>query len=196
MSITQSEKNNVEINASEEQLELLDVSVSNNTLTIDGDKKLGNISRKIYIDVEMKDLESIKMKKGDNENIKISNNEVAINFQKEMNGDSLMIYGQGKMEINGGLHYKYIKLFHEGIINCDLEGSTDFLDLYTQGIANIKAKDLLANDGNIYSEGISKIDVNMLNDAKIKAEGIHLVKYNDNPNIKFKREGIVLKQVD
>ena len=41
----------------------------------------------------------------------------------------------------------------------------------------IIVEDLLVEDGNVHSEGISRINVNMLNDANVSAEGIHLIKY-------------------
>jgi biopolymer transport protein ExbD len=196
LTVSQGEKDYMEIDATEEQLELLTINNSKNKLFIDGDKELENFSRTINIDIEVKDLNSIKIKKGDNDGIKPSDNKVTIRFLNEMVGDSLVIYAQGKNEIVGLLNYEYIKLHHEGILNSELEGSAKYLDLHVEGIAKIDAYNLIAEDGNVHSEGISRINVNLQNDANVKAEGIHLIKYNDNPNIKFKREGIVLRQRD
>lgn len=196
VSVTQGDKDLLSVDATEEQLDLLTIINEKNKLTIIGDKELEMIAKDIYIDIEIRELKSIKIKKGNNNGVKASDNKVYFDFTNKISGDSLEIYGEGKSEFAGILNYDFIKLHHQGILNCEFEGSAKYLDLHVEGIAKIDAKDLLVEDGNVHSEGISRINVNMLNDANVSAEGIHLIKYNDNPNIKFKREGIVLRQVD
>ena len=196
LSITQSDHDFIDIDATDEQLELLTITNEKNKLTITGEKELDMIPKSIFIDIEIKDLKSLTIKKGNNHGFKANDNEVYVEFINELSGDSLELYGEGKNEFAGALNYDFIKIHHEGIVNCKLKGSADYLDLHVEGIAKIDADDLIVKDGNVHSEGISKINVNMLNDANVSAEGIHLIRYNDNPNIKLKREGIVLKHVD
>ena len=184
ISVTQSNQDKLEINASKDLLDLITITNQGNCLIIKGEMSLSKYKKQIDINIKVKNLNSIDLKKGmKTENLVSHNNPTSIKFENVLSGDSLKINGEGKVLLTGNLHYNYVQIKNSGILKCDLAGHAKSLYLNIDGMGTFKANDLEVINGLFDVNGITKIKINQVKYAKINANGIHYINTSVNFDI-------------
>lgn len=67
--------------------------------------------------------------------------------------------------------------------NMTLKGAAEVINLSNEGIGNIEASELIAQDMTLTSSGIGKVAVHCTRDLSITVNGIGAVSYTGNPNV-------------
>lgn len=128
------------------------------------------------------------------------------NVRVDQSGDTLIIdseseFGDGdisvvittarpfkRIEINGAakLDYSYLKaeelfLRISGASHCYFSGQVTNLKIENNGMGHINAKDLIAENVDLASDGMSNIQVYAVNNLKLAISGMARIKYYGNP---------------
>lgn len=97
--------------------------------------------------------------------------------------DKLEINGQGVGNIELNLDANEIITLLNFVGNMKLTGSTEQLYLSNEGIGNIDAAELIAQNVEIISQGIGAVSVHCENELSLEVSGIGSVSYTGNPEV-------------
>lgn len=152
----------------------LDISAENGTLRIDNtsENSLKNKYKEIEFYIGIKTLEQVTVQGG---------------FEIEGNGtfetDNLTFDIEGAL--NGNLDVKCKAIYCEikGAIDMTLTGTTDNLDINTEGASDINSKNLKANNVNVEVYGVGNLKVYAKNKLNIESYGVLNLVYYGNPTV-------------
>lgn len=97
--------------------------------------------------------------------------------------DKFEINGKGVGNIEMNLEANEIITILNFVGNMKLTGSTDQLYLSNEGIGNIDAEKLIAQNVDIISQGIGAVSVHCENELSLEVSGIGSVSYTGNPEV-------------
>jgi len=97
--------------------------------------------------------------------------------------DELMLRGNGVGNISLQFEAKVIDADFNMMGNMTLEGSVGGIKLLNEGIGNIEASGLQAQNMTLTSSGIGRVSVHCTGDLSITVNGIGAVSYTGNPNV-------------
>ena len=97
--------------------------------------------------------------------------------------DELMLRGNGVGNISLQFEAKEIDADFNMMGNMTLEGSAEGINLLNEGIGNIEASGLRAQNMTLTSSGIGRVSVHCTGDLTITVNGIGAVSYTGNPNV-------------
>ena len=166
------------------------------SIEVEGDEAM---IKKLLIDQDG-DLLSLKMEEDvvdgffDDKNLRIT---ISIKDLKELNYE-----GVGNVKTNGLFKVADLKLLGNGVGNLELELDAQEIDadfdmvgniklqgkanraiFINNGIGNLDASQLIAQDMDVNRSGIGKVEVNCVGDLSLIVDGIGKVSYTGNPNI-------------
>lgn len=167
----------------------------NESLTIDGSPEL---AEKLKVtqegDLLILEMEEMNSSFFDKKELKVN---LAISNLEEFQFD-----GVGNIQTTGTFIVDRVKILGEGVGNIEMDFQTEDLDaelnlvgkmtlkgkaskvaIKNEGIGNIDASQLIAQDMEVTSSGIGKMDVHCEGDLSMIVEGIGKVTYSGNPNV-------------
>lgn len=167
----------------------------NESLTIDGSPEL---AEKLKVtqegDLLILEMEEFNSSFFDKQDLKVN---LAISNLEEFQFD-----GVGNIQTTGTFLVDQVKIQGEGVGNIEMEFQTENLDadlnmvgkmtlrgkstkvtLQNEGIGNIDASQLIAQEMEVKSSGIGKMDVHCEGNLSMVVEGIGKVTYSGNPNV-------------
>lgn len=167
----------------------------NESLTIDGSPEL---AEKLKVtqqgDLLILEMEEFNSSFFDKKELKVN---LAISNLEEFQFD-----GVGNVQTTGTFIVDKVKIIGEGVGNLEMDFQTEDLNaelnlvgkmtlrgkstkvtIKNEGIGNIDASQLIAQDMDLTSSGIGKMDVHCEGDLSMVVEGIGKVTYSGNPNV-------------
>lgn len=167
----------------------------NESLTIDGSPELAeklNVTQQG--DLLILEMEEFNTSFFDKKDLKVN---LAISNLEEFQFD-----GVGNIQTTGTFIVDKVKILGEGVGNLEMDFQTTELDaelnlvgkltlrgkstkvsIRNEGIGNIDASQLIAQDMDVRSSGIGKMDVHCEGNLSMVVEGIGKVTYSGNPNV-------------
>lgn len=97
--------------------------------------------------------------------------------------DKVSVKGSGVGNLELEFQAKMLDVNLDMVGKMELKGSADQVFLKNEGIGNLDASQLIAQDMELHSSGIGKVDVNCVGDLSLQVDGIGKVKYSGNPNV-------------
>lgn len=97
--------------------------------------------------------------------------------------DDLVIKGDGVGNLNLELQATTIKAVFSMLGNINLRGSVNSIGLRNDGLGNVDASELVAQNMNLVSSGIGRVAVHCEGELSIIVDGIGAVSYTGNPTV-------------
>lgn len=97
--------------------------------------------------------------------------------------DKVSVIGSGVGNLELEFQAKMLDVNLDMVGKMELTGSADKVFLKNEGIGNLDASQLIAQDMELHSSGIGKVDVNCVGNLSLQVDGIGKVKYSGNPNV-------------
>ncbi|SEF65467.1 head GIN domain-containing protein [Algoriphagus boritolerans] len=97
--------------------------------------------------------------------------------------DEVNIKGDGVGNLNLELQANTINAVFSMLGNIHLKGSVDAIRLTNDGMGNVDASDLIAQNMTLKTSGIGRVAVHCEGDLSITVDGIGAVSYTGNPNV-------------
>lgn len=97
--------------------------------------------------------------------------------------DDVTIMGDGVGNLNLEIKAKTIKAVFSMLGNINLKGSVDAIGLSNDGLGNVDASELIAQNMTLKTSGIGRVAVHCEGDLSITVDGIGAVSYTGNPNV-------------
>jgi hypothetical protein len=189
LEIVQGEKESLTVESDIDEMQWIESSVENRTLTLSNDS---NHNQKIRITLfsmnwgpevkyklTVKDLSQLETK---------GTGEVTIN-NLNTKDFTIVMKGVGNTEIHN-ISSQSIDASIEGTGNTEISGKTDRLSIDLKGVGDFEGKDLLVKDAIIMSEGTGNVTVNASDSLDITLNGICNVEYYGNPKLKTNINGL------
>lgn len=106
-----------------------------------------------------------------------------IKTETALNVEDLSIKGDGVGNLNLELEATSVKAVFSMLGNINLSGKVNSIGLSNDGLGNVDASDLIAQNMNLRSSGIGRVAVYCEGDLSIVVDGIGTVSYAGNPNV-------------
>ena len=97
--------------------------------------------------------------------------------------NDLSIKGDGVGNLTIELEANTVKADFSMLGNINLRGTVNAIGLSNDGLGNVDASDLIAQNMNLRSSGIGRVAVHCEGDLSIVVDGIGTVRYTGNPNV-------------
>ena len=175
--ITYTQSNNVSVRAEgdKELIDKLRISEKNDVLKIEYTEKMNTKNKQklsIYISsptISEIDTEGVGnwVMKG-----KVKTNNLAIEFDGVGNFEALELQSNN------------IKVDYEGVGNLTLGGTTDFVEIKSEGVGSINSQDLLAKKAVIRSSGVGSVKCYASESVDLINSGVGSITYYGNPTTK------------
>ncbi|GAA0881338.1 head GIN domain-containing protein [Algoriphagus jejuensis] len=172
--LSQGDKPSLKIDGDEEQIKKLKVIQNGETLELKFDEIKNNFFGESRPDVYLT-LSELEMMEFDG----VGN----LKFDRPFKVDDLRLKGNGVGNISLQFEAKKIDADFNMMGNLTLGGSAEEITISNEGIGNIEASGLQAQDMTLNSSGIGRVSVNCTGDLSITVNGIGAVSYTGNPNV-------------
>ncbi|MFA5655580.1 MAG: head GIN domain-containing protein [Dysgonamonadaceae bacterium] len=179
---TQSNKVSVRAEGDKERVDNLDVTVKKDVLKIDHKGKLNSKNKKkltIYISspsINEIDVDGVGNWSMEGE---VKTDNLKINFDGVGNFEAL------ELESNN------IKANYEGVGNLKLGGTTNFVEITSEGVGSVNTQNLIAKNAVIISSGVGSVKCYASESIDLNNTGVGSVTYYGNPTVKnMKNSGI------
>lgn len=177
---TQGDRVSVKALGEQEMLNTLRISVKNDVLTIENDQEFNNqLHEPFTIYLSSPSIESIETRGCGNWNI-----------PGKVKSDNLLIKSGGIGGIKASsLESKKISVQYAGIGNLKLCGTTDVVEINSDGIGNIDCRNLISQTTMVKSTEIGKVECFASKSIGLFIDGIGEIIYHGNPTIKNLQNG-------
>lgn len=181
---TQSPTTSVTAEGSAELIDLLQISVKNNTLVIDSKNKVWR-NRRGNTRLEIR-ISSPNIREFENDGV----GNVTFNGKIQTPEFKITSNGVGNFKASN-VDCSRILIESDGVGNITLGGKTDYLKIDSDGVGNISTEDLDAKTAIVSSDGVGNVRVYSTESIDIEADGIGNVTYYGNPaNKHISKDGI------
>ena len=167
--LTPSSSNEVIIEADENLLRYIDISVRGNTLFIETDKRLSS-RRGIKIEVPVKELNEVS-----------SSGASDIENTEPISSEELNIDASGAGKIDLKLDVKLLTLELSGAVMVYFEGVAERLDVDMSGAGSLIAESFEVKDCKVEISGVGHVLVNVSGTLDAQVSGLGKVEYLGNP---------------
>ena len=167
--LTPSSSNEVIIEADENLLRYIDISVQGNRLFIETDRRLSS-RRGIKIEVPVKELKEVSSSGASD----IENTEPIISEELDIN-----VSGAGKIDLK--LDVKLLTLELSGAVMVYFEGVAERLDVDMSGAGSLIAESFEVKDCKVEISGVGHVLVNVSGTLDAQVSGLGKVEYLGNP---------------
>lgn len=178
----QSNKISVRVEGDKEMIDKLNVTVKRDALRIDLKGRFKSKSNKnLTIYINSPSINEIEVDGVGNWYLKgkIKTNDLNINFK-----------GVGNFEATT-LESHTIKASYEGVGNLTLGGTTNFVEIRSEGVGRINTQKLIANKAVVNSSGVGSVKCYASESIDINSNGVGSITYYGNPTVKnIKNSGI------
>ena len=172
----------VKAQGSQEMIDHLKVTVNKGVLTIENDKEFNNkVDEPLTIYISSPSIESIETHGKGN-----------CRLQGKVKADNLTIHSEGIGHVEAlGLDTKKICVNYEGFGDLNLAGTTDIVEITSNGVGNIDAQNLIAKTAMVKSTKLGKVKCFATDCVGLFNEGIGDITYHGNPKVKnLQNEGM------
>ena len=179
---TQSNKVSVTVEGDKELIDKLRITEENGILNIVHDKKYRVRNKKnLTIYISSPSIEEINFDGVGNWTMKgiVKADNLKIDFEGVGNFEAL------ELESNN------IKVSYEGVGNLVLGGTTDFLEMKSEGVGSINTQKLLAKKAVVRSSGVGSVKLFASESIDLQNNGVGSITYYGNPTVKnFNNSGV------
>lgn len=172
--LNQSDQESLSFNGSSELAEKLKITQEGDVLILEMEEfHSGIFDRKdLQVNLSISNLEELKFDGVGN-----------IRTTGEFTVDEVIVSGSGVGNLELGFQAKKLDVNLNMVGKMELKGSSDQVFLKNEGIGNLDASQLTAQDMELHSSGIGKVDVNCVGNLSLQVDGIGKVKYSGNPKL-------------
>jgi hypothetical protein len=174
LNLSQSDMESISIEGSKELTERLKISQEGDLLILELEDVKGGFfnDQKLEINLSISDLKNIEFEGVGN-----------IKTQTPFEVKDISIQGDGVGNINMEIRANRIDAELNLMGNFYLKGKADRFNLENDGIGNIDASDLIAQNVKLISSGIGRVSVHCEGELSLEVSGIGEVKYTGNPKV-------------
>ncbi len=172
---TQSNKVSLRAEGDKEMVNNLDISVKKNVLKIDHKRRFNSKNKKsLTIYISSPTIEAIDVEGVGNWNLegKIKADNLKIKFEGVGNFEALNLESQT------------IKADYKGVGNLTLGGSTEFIEIESEGVGSVNTQKLIAKNAVVRSSGVGSVKCYASDSIDLNNNGVGSLTYYGNPTVK------------
>jgi len=173
--LTQSDQEYLSFDEGSELAEKLKITQIGDLLVLEMEEELNTtiFSKKEFrVDLSLSNLEELEFEGVGN-----------VETEGKFTVDKLRLLGNGVGKLDLEFQGKELDIKLNMVGKTTLRGTSDRVYLKNEGIGNIDASQLIAQDMEVESSGIGKMDINCVGDLSLQVNGIGKITYRGNPRI-------------